>query len=119
MICAAHNLQLMHTTILMCLPYMSSFVFDRNIGSHLTINKSLDACIGTDSHVTSLEHVQARLTLSYNRRGNLAIHLISPAGTRSTLLHPRYKHADTPTRRHTDSQYKLFTLLLVVLLQAS
>uniref|UniRef100_A0A8C4GN93 Furin (paired basic amino acid cleaving enzyme) a n=1 Tax=Dicentrarchus labrax TaxID=13489 RepID=A0A8C4GN93_DICLA len=61
----------------------------RNIGSHLSINMSVDACIGTDSHVTSLEHVQARLTLSYNRRGNLAIHLISPAGTRSTLLHPR------------------------------
>ncbi|KAE8297100.1 Furin-1 [Larimichthys crocea] len=61
----------------------------RNIGSHLSINKSVDACFGTDSHVTSLEHVQARLTLSYNRRGNLAIHLISPAGTRSTLLHPR------------------------------
>uniref|UniRef100_A0AAQ6A909 P/Homo B domain-containing protein n=1 Tax=Amphiprion ocellaris TaxID=80972 RepID=A0AAQ6A909_AMPOC len=49
----------------------------------------VDACIGSDSHVTSLEHVQARLTLSYNRRGNLAIHLISPSGTRSTLLHPR------------------------------
>uniref|UniRef100_A0A665THZ2 Furin-like n=1 Tax=Echeneis naucrates TaxID=173247 RepID=A0A665THZ2_ECHNA len=61
----------------------------RNIGAHLSINMSVDACIGTDSHVTSLEHVQARLTLSYNRRGNLAIHLISPAGTRSTLLHPR------------------------------
>ncbi|XP_041645268.1 furin (paired basic amino acid cleaving enzyme) a [Cheilinus undulatus] len=61
----------------------------RNIGVHLYINKSVDACFGTDSHVTSLEHVQARLTLSYNRRGNLAIHLISPAGTRSTLLHPR------------------------------
>ncbi|CAB1425746.1 unnamed protein product [Pleuronectes platessa] len=61
----------------------------RNIGSNLSINMSVDACIGSDSHVTSLEHVQARLTLSYNRRGNLAIHLISPAGTRSTLLHPR------------------------------
>ncbi|XP_071344408.1 furin (paired basic amino acid cleaving enzyme) a isoform X2 [Trachinotus anak] len=61
----------------------------RNIGSRLSINMSVDGCIGTDSHVTSLEHVQARLTLSYNRRGNLAIHLISPAGTRSTLLHPR------------------------------
>ncbi|XP_054625871.1 furin (paired basic amino acid cleaving enzyme) a [Dunckerocampus dactyliophorus] len=60
-----------------------------NIGGHLSINKSVDACFGSDSHVTSLEHVQARLTLSYNRRGNLAIHLISPAGTRSTLLHPR------------------------------
>ncbi|XP_037545715.1 furin (paired basic amino acid cleaving enzyme) a [Nematolebias whitei] len=61
----------------------------RNIGSRLSINKTVDACIGSDSYVTSLEHVQARLTLSYNRRGNLAIHLISPAGTRSTLLHPR------------------------------
>lgn len=93
MISAVHNLQpvLMH---LLCTPFL---VFDRNIGSHLSINKSVDACFGTDSHVTSLEHVQARLTLSYNRRGNLAIHLISPAGTRSTLLHPRYKHT------HTDS----------------
>ncbi|XP_033968232.1 furin (paired basic amino acid cleaving enzyme) a [Pseudochaenichthys georgianus] len=61
----------------------------RNIGSHLSINMSVEACMGTGSHVTSLEHVQARLTLSYNRRGNLAIHLISPSGTRSTLLHPR------------------------------
>ncbi|XP_054892351.1 furin (paired basic amino acid cleaving enzyme) a [Poeciliopsis prolifica] len=61
----------------------------RNIGSHLSIDKNVDACLGSDSYVTSLEHVQARLTLTYNRRGNLAIHLISPAGTRSTLLHPR------------------------------
>ncbi|XP_061670137.1 furin (paired basic amino acid cleaving enzyme) a [Syngnathoides biaculeatus] len=61
----------------------------KNIGGHLSVNKSVDACMGSDSHVTSLEHVQARLTLSYNRRGDLAIHLISPAGTRSTLLHPR------------------------------
>uniref|UniRef100_A0A8C0XWV2 Furin (paired basic amino acid cleaving enzyme) a n=1 Tax=Cyprinus carpio carpio TaxID=630221 RepID=A0A8C0XWV2_CYPCA len=37
----------------------------------------------------SLEHAQAHLTLSYNRRGNLAIYLISPQGTRSTLLAPR------------------------------
>lgn len=61
----------------------------RNIGSHLLINTTVDACSGTDAHVKTLEHVQARLSLSYNRRGNLAIHLISPAGTRSTLLHPR------------------------------
>uniref|UniRef100_A0A7N6BWF4 P/Homo B domain-containing protein n=1 Tax=Anabas testudineus TaxID=64144 RepID=A0A7N6BWF4_ANATE len=54
-----------------------------------THTRTVDACFGMDSYVTSLEHVQARLTLSYNRRGNLAIHLISPSGTRSTLLHPR------------------------------
>uniref|UniRef100_A0A8C2C2F6 Furin (paired basic amino acid cleaving enzyme) a n=1 Tax=Cyprinus carpio TaxID=7962 RepID=A0A8C2C2F6_CYPCA len=61
----------------------------RNIGSHLVINKSVDACAGTDNFVSSLEHAQAHLTLSYNRRGNLAIYLISPQGTRSTLLAPR------------------------------
>lgn len=61
----------------------------RNIGSHLVINKTVDACTGMANFVSSLEHVQAQLTLSYNRRGNLAIYLISPQGTRSTLLPPR------------------------------
>ncbi|XP_016148187.1 furin-like [Sinocyclocheilus grahami] len=65
------------------------FLVFRNIGSHLVINKSVDACAGTDNFVSSLEHAQAQLTLSYNRRGNLAIYLISPQGTRSTLLAPR------------------------------
>ncbi|XP_060797058.1 furin (paired basic amino acid cleaving enzyme) a [Neoarius graeffei] len=60
-----------------------------NIGSHLVITKSVDACFGKPNFVSSLEHVQAQLTLSYNRRGNLAIYLISPQGTRSTLLAPR------------------------------
>uniref|UniRef100_A0A8C1XJ89 Furin (paired basic amino acid cleaving enzyme) a n=1 Tax=Cyprinus carpio TaxID=7962 RepID=A0A8C1XJ89_CYPCA len=60
-----------------------------NIGSHLVIKMSVDACAGTDTFVSSLEHAQAQLTLSYNRRGNLAIYLISPQGTRSTLLAPR------------------------------
>lgn len=49
----------------------------------------MTACLGEPSHITRLEHVQARLTLSYNRRGDLAIHLISPMGTRSTLLAAR------------------------------
>ncbi|XP_073762993.1 furin (paired basic amino acid cleaving enzyme) a isoform X1 [Danio rerio] len=61
----------------------------RNIGSYLVINKTVDACTGMANFVSSLEHVQAQLTLSYNRRGNLAIYLISPQGTRSTLLPPR------------------------------
>uniref|UniRef100_A0A671KU90 Furin-1-like n=1 Tax=Sinocyclocheilus anshuiensis TaxID=1608454 RepID=A0A671KU90_9TELE len=59
------------------------------VSDHLVINKSVDACAGTDTFVSSLEHAQAQLTLSYNRRGNLAIYLISPQGTRSTLLAPR------------------------------
>lgn len=49
----------------------------------------MSACLGEPSHVRRLEHVQARLTLSYNRRGDLAIHLVSPMGTRSTLLAAR------------------------------
>uniref|UniRef100_A0AAR2KMS0 P/Homo B domain-containing protein n=1 Tax=Pygocentrus nattereri TaxID=42514 RepID=A0AAR2KMS0_PYGNA len=61
----------------------------RNIGNHLVISKSVDACAGKPNFVSSLEHAQARLTLSYNRRGNLAIYLISPQGTRSTLLAQR------------------------------
>ena len=49
----------------------------------------MTACLGEASHIMRLEHVQARLTLSYNRRGDLAIHLVSPMGTRSTLLAAR------------------------------
>lgn len=49
----------------------------------------MTACLGEAGHITRLEHAQARLTLSYNRRGDLAIHLVSPMGTRSTLLAAR------------------------------
>uniref|UniRef100_A0A3Q2U964 Furin (paired basic amino acid cleaving enzyme) b n=1 Tax=Fundulus heteroclitus TaxID=8078 RepID=A0A3Q2U964_FUNHE len=61
----------------------------RDIGNKLAFSKSVDACWGRPEYVRSLEHAQARLTLSHNQRGKLAIHLISPLGTRSTLLFPR------------------------------
>ncbi|XP_029008957.1 furin (paired basic amino acid cleaving enzyme) b isoform X5 [Betta splendens] len=61
----------------------------RDIGNKLVFSKSVDACWGRPEYVSALEHVQARLTLSYSQRGKLAIHLISPLGTRSTLLFPR------------------------------
>lgn len=61
----------------------------RDIGNKLVFSKSVDACWGRPEYVSSLEHVQARLTLSHNQRGKLAVHLISPLGTRSTLLFPR------------------------------
>ncbi|XP_023262476.1 furin [Seriola lalandi dorsalis] len=61
----------------------------RDIGNKLVFSKSVDACWGRPEYVNSLEHVQARLTLTHNQRGKLAIHLISPLGTRSTLLFPR------------------------------
>lgn len=62
----------------------------RDIGKRLEVRKTVTACLGEPGHITRLEHAQARLTLSYNRRGDLAIHLVSPMGTRSTLLAARY-----------------------------
>lgn len=62
----------------------------RDIGNKLVFSKSVDACWGRPEFVSCLEHVQVRLTLSHSQRGKLAIHLISPLGTRSTLLFPRY-----------------------------
>lgn len=61
----------------------------RDIGKRLEVRKTVSACLGEPSHIMRLEHAQARLTLSYNRRGDLAIHLVSPMGTRSTLLAAR------------------------------
>ncbi|XP_054714340.1 furin-like protease kpc-1 isoform X2 [Uloborus diversus] len=40
-------------------------------------------------HVRFLEHVQAKLTLTATRRGDIHIYLTSPSGTRSTLLAQR------------------------------
>ncbi|XP_009319769.1 PREDICTED: furin [Pygoscelis adeliae] len=61
----------------------------KDIGKRLEVRRKVDACLGKANYISRLEHVQARLTLSYNRRGDLAIHLVSPMGTRSTLLAAR------------------------------
>ncbi|NXK57027.1 FURIN protein, partial [Chauna torquata] len=61
----------------------------KDIGKRLEVRRRVDACLGKANYISRLEHAQARLTLSYNRRGDLAIHLISPMGTRSTLLASR------------------------------
>ena len=50
-----------------------------------------DACAGTSNHVRYLEHIQAKVSVHFQRRGDLQIHLMSPNGTRSTLL-PQRKH---------------------------
>lgn len=39
--------------------------------------------------VNFLEHVQAKITLTAQRRGDIVIYLTSPAGTRVTLLTSR------------------------------
>ncbi|NXJ85044.1 FURIN protein, partial [Trogon melanurus] len=61
----------------------------KDIGKRLEVRRKVDACLGKANYVSRLEHAQARLTLSYNRRGDLAIYLVSPMGTRSTLLAAR------------------------------
>ncbi|XP_073960498.1 proprotein convertase subtilisin/kexin type 4-like isoform X1 [Choristoneura fumiferana] len=53
--------------------------------SSVTLQLDVSACPG----VNYLEHVQARITLSAARRGDLKISLTSPAGTEVTLLAPR------------------------------
>ncbi|XP_024307323.1 proprotein convertase subtilisin/kexin type 4 isoform X15 [Homo sapiens] len=50
------------------------------------IRENVSACAGLHNSIRSLEHVQAQLTLSYSRRGDLEISLTSPMGTRSTLV---------------------------------
>ena len=53
----------------------------------LTINTT--ACEGTDNHIQYLEHVLAKVSLTFDKRGALEIRLTSPRNTESTLLQPR------------------------------
>ncbi|KAM9686709.1 proprotein convertase subtilisin/kexin type 4 [Trichechus inunguis] len=57
-----------------------------NILPPMHVQKNVSACAGLPNRIRSLEHVQARLSLSYSRRGDLEIALTSPMGTRSTLV---------------------------------
>ncbi|XP_046400886.1 furin-like protease 1 isoform X2 [Ischnura elegans] len=50
--------------------------------SQVVLQLEVKECAG----VSYLEHVQAKISLLSMRRGDLQIHLTSPAGTRSTLL---------------------------------
>ena len=52
----------------------------------ITVHLYTDGCEGVQDHVKYLEHVQSRITLTASRRGEIQIFLISPRGTRSTLL---------------------------------
>ena len=51
----------------------------RELGS-LIINISTDGCKGALQHVRYLEHVQAQITLSAAKRGDVEIYLTSPQG---------------------------------------
>ena len=50
----------------------------------------MDGCKDQTSHsLAVLEHVVCKVTLKHNPRGSLHLVLISPMGTRSSLLLPR------------------------------
>ncbi|KAJ8304589.1 hypothetical protein KUTeg_018172 [Tegillarca granosa] len=57
----------------------------------ITVFLPTNGCEGAINHVKYLEHVQARITLTASRRGEISIYLTSPAGTRSTLLARRVR----------------------------
>uniref|UniRef100_A0A914ZFZ0 P/Homo B domain-containing protein n=1 Tax=Panagrolaimus superbus TaxID=310955 RepID=A0A914ZFZ0_9BILA len=61
-------------------------------GSRLHLQLFTEGCSGNiDRHVKYLEHVQAIVTLKAPKRGDIEIYLISPKGTRSTLLAKRQR----------------------------
>jgi len=63
----------------------------RTIERHgMVLKLSTNGCLDTEQQVLILEHVQVKISLTYSRRGDLQLHLISPTGTPSTLL-PRRK----------------------------
>ncbi|KAK1157158.1 proprotein convertase subtilisin/kexin type 4-like [Acipenser oxyrinchus oxyrinchus] len=66
----------------------------------LVISRNVSACAGTPDWIRSLEHTQARLSLTYSRRGDLSITLTSPRGTRSTLV--AIRPFDTSTLGYSD-----------------
>ncbi|CAL8087295.1 unnamed protein product [Orchesella dallaii] len=57
---------------------------DKNIPSKSKV--TLDLKVTNCPNVNYLEHVQAKVTLTSGRRGDLQIFLVSPSGTRSQLL---------------------------------
>ena len=60
-------------------------------GQQTSLTLITDGCDNTASSVTTLEHVQARISLKFAPRGDLKISLTSPRGTTSHLLLPRPK----------------------------
>ena len=61
------------------------------VNSHIEMSLESDGCSSYANRVVYLEHVQAVVTLSASRRGELEVFLTSPRGTRSTLLAKRVR----------------------------
>lgn len=70
---------------------------ERIIQDDLTVTMTTNACAGTESAINHLEHIQARISLKFQPRGNIRITLISPSGTPSHLLMARPRDTDEDT----------------------
>lgn len=70
------------------------------MNGNVEVALDFDGCRGSDSEVFYAEHVQAIVTLTASRRGEVEIYLTSPSGTRSTLL--KRRHRDTSTEGFTN-----------------
>ncbi len=71
-----------------------------SVSGSLTVSVDTDGCRGTGNEVRYVEHVQAVISVSSARRGDLEIYVTSPMGTRSTLL--AYRTRDTSTEGFTN-----------------
>lgn len=70
---------------------------EKLIQDDLIVTMNTSACAGTDNAINYLEHVQAKISLKFQPRGNLRITLISPSGTPSHLLMSRPRDTDEDT----------------------
>uniref|UniRef100_A0A0N4ZFP7 P/Homo B domain-containing protein n=1 Tax=Parastrongyloides trichosuri TaxID=131310 RepID=A0A0N4ZFP7_PARTI len=61
----------------------------------LNIKFNVDGCKGMKNEINYIEQIQLLIEAKNRYRGNLAIWLVSPKGTRTQLLHPR--HLDDST----------------------
>jgi len=64
-------------------------------GNSIQLKINTEACRGKTNNIQYLEHVQAFITLESSRRGDVAINLTSPLGTKSMLLNNRPKDDDS------------------------
>lgn len=64
-------------------------------GGNLILELETDACVGTETEINYLEHVQVIVTLNSTRRGDTTLFLVSPSGTRSMILSRRPKDDDS------------------------
>lgn len=70
-------------------PQIKEWEIPKQVRKQLEVSLLTSGCRGTSNHIRYLEHVQAKITLKYQPRGNLKISLISPSGTISHLLFSR------------------------------